>query len=510
MLAVAASAALLWATHSAAALGVLAAVALVPFLLALRGLPPLAAAFAGLALGLGFGLGALAWIPAALAHFGSPGPTPWIGLLLGVLCLLGPPYAALGAAVGALRGRSPAARILSIGLAFAAIDAARSHGLLGWPWLLLGHSQAHVPGMAQLAVLGGVPLLSGLLAALNAALAESLVLSWAGRRVAASPLTLPLLGALAAAALAGLPLARAFHPPAGSPGDGALRLLVVQPNIPVEERWAPPVQRTHLAIGLRLTQHGLAASPERPDLVVWPETFLTTALDRDDDLREELLRTVAELPAPLVLGAVRSATPDRPGRYRGSALWVDPASGIRAAVDKTQGVPMVETASEFPGAGVIRALIGQPAAELRLEEAPDSRALREGDLSLAVLFCFEVAYPGLAASRRDSNSALLLNLANDSWLATPVLSRQQLAIGAFRAIEARLPLVRVAHGGISAAIDPLGRTVQEIPFDTAGTAMVTLARGRPPSAAERAAFAGLLGAGALAGALAQRLLGRTR
>lgn len=58
-------------------------------------------------------------------------------------------------------------------------------------------------------------------------------------------------------------------------------------------------------------------------------------------------------------------------------------------------------------------------------------------------------------------------------------------------------------------IDPLGRTVQEIPFDTAETAMVTLARGRPPGAAERAAFAGLLAAGALAGALAHRLLGRT-
>jgi apolipoprotein N-acyltransferase len=506
--AIALSALLLWAGHCVSQLGALAAVALVPFLLAVRECSVAKAVLAGLALGLGFGLLALAWIPPSLAHFGSTGPTPWIGLLLGALCLLGPPYAAIGAMAGGTR--SPSARILAIGLAFGAIDAARSHGLLGWPWLLLGHSQAHVPGVAQLAVLGGVPLLSGLLAALNAALAESLLLSLARRRVGWSPLTLPLLGALGAAALGGLPLARAFHPPADSPGEGALSLLVVQPNIPVEERWAPSVQRTHLAIALRLTERGLAAAPERPDLVVWPETFLTTPLDRDDALREELLRAVAELPAPLVLGAVRSAKPDRAGHYRGSAVWVDPASGIRDAVDKAQGVPMVETASEFPGAGVIRTLIGQPAAELRLEEAQDVRALRGGDLSLAVLFCFEVAYPGLAAGRRDSDTALLLNLANDSWLATPVLSRQQLAIGAFRAIEGRLPMARVAHGGISAVIDPLGRTVREIPFDTAGTAMVTLARGKLPSAAERAAFAGLLGAGALAGVLAQRLLGRTR
>lgn len=76
-----------------------------------------------------------------------------------------------------------------------------------------------------------------------------------------------------------------------------------------------------------------------------------------------------------------------------------------------------------------------------------SQAHVPGVAQLAVLFCFEVAYPGLAAARREAGTALLLNLANDSWLATPVLSRQQLAIGAFRAIEGRLPLVRVAHGG---------------------------------------------------------------
>jgi len=414
----------------------------------------------------------------------------------------------VGAVFGATRGRSTAVRAGAVGIALLLIDGARSRGLGGEPWLLLGHTQAGVPGLAQLAVLGGVPLVSVLLGALNAALAEAVARSRAARRPAGTHPAAALLGAAGAAGLLGLPLAQAFHPePAGDAPRGA-RLLLVQPAIPVEERWVPEVQRTNLAIQVRLTQRELARGAVAPDLILWPETALTSPLDQDAELRAALGRHAASLPAPLVLGVVRAAASGRANRYTNAAVWLGPQGEIAAAVGKTRGVPIVEAGGDFPGAGLLRRLLGQPAAARRLEEAPAQAPLRAAGTSLAVVFCYEVVYPGLVARRREPDTAAIVNLANDSWFPGETVSRQQIAFGSFRAIEQRLPLLRVAQGGVSAVVDRFGRVRETLPFGAEGSLRAVVAPGAPPGPGERLAFAGLLAAGALVGLCADRTIRR--
>ena len=82
------------------------------------------------------------------------------------------------------------------------------------PWGLLGHSQLGVPGVAQLALVGGVPVVSALLGAIHQALATAATeRTPASRRVLAS-----CLAAWLALALVGLPLAHAVRP-AAPPGE---------------------------------------------------------------------------------------------------------------------------------------------------------------------------------------------------------------------------------------------------------------------------------------------------
>ncbi len=284
-------------------------------------------------------------------------------------------------------------------------------------------------------------------------------------------------------------------------------LLLVQPKIPPSERWVRSVQRTNLAIVGRQTHAALAKSSEAPDLVLWPETVVTNPVEEDSALRGHLLGWVDRIGVPVILGAVRSSRSDPDGRYRNSALWLDPGQGIVAQFDKTRAIPVIESATRFPGRQELSALMGLSALTRYVEEGTDQRPLR-GSASFAVALCFEALYPGLVTARRDGDTLAILNLANDSWFVSEAPSRQQVAFVAFRAIEQRLWLLRVAHGGISAVIDPYGRVVAELPFDTKGTLTVSVSPESPPTVAERLALAGLLLAGASLGWIAAAAIGR--
>ncbi len=284
-------------------------------------------------------------------------------------------------------------------------------------------------------------------------------------------------------------------------------MLLVQPNIPPSERWAVSVQRTNLAIVGRQTQGALAKLTDPPDLVVWPETVVTNPVDEDTALRGDLLAWVDRIGRPVIVGAVSSSRSGTADRYRNSALWLDPGQGIVAQFDKTRAIPVIESATWFPGRQELSALMGLSSLERYVEEGTEQRPLR-GSASFAVALCFEALFPGLVAARRDADTLAILNLANDSWFVSETPSRQQVAFVAFRAIEQRLWLLRVAHGGISAVIDPYGRVVAELPFDTKGTLTVSVSPGPPSTAAERIALVGLLVAAASLGWIAAAVIGR--
>ena len=61
---------------------------------------------------------------------------------------------------------------------------------------------------------------------------------------------------------------------------------------------------------------------------------------------------------------------------------------------------------------------------------------------------------------------MLFNLSNDGWFGRPEAAQQQLDIATLRAVESRRYLVRAAATGISAVIDPHGRTLRQSGFGT--------------------------------------------
>ena len=62
-----------------------------------------------------------------------------------------------------------------------------------------------------------------------------------------------------------------------------------------------------------------------------------------------------------------------------------------------------------------------------------------------------------------SNPDLLVNLASDAWFGDSSVSSFHLALAKLRAIEHRRFLVRATNTGVTAVVDPVGRTVRELP-----------------------------------------------
>ena len=58
---------------------------------------------------------------------------------------------------------------------------------------------------------------------------------------------------------------------------------------------------------------------------------------------------------------------------------------------------------------------------------------------------------------------VLVNVSNDAWFGFGQGARQHFYMGTLRAIETRRYLLRGGNDGVTAAVDPLGRTLAELP-----------------------------------------------
>lgn len=484
-------------------------VCLVPWLLASRSASVGGGAALGLIFGTVGGAWVASWIPRALLPMETATLAAAAALILVSVWCGGVPFALLGAAAAAVRRRSAGTRIAVIATSLFGVDVARSHSDIGVPWALLGHSQWCQPGIAQLAVVGGVPLVSFLLAGTNGATAELLRpgVTRERRRQAGWWLG-AFVGACAGCLALGQPLVQFARESARADSAPSMQLLAIQTNLPAPARWDPDLQGSNLEALQELTQRELDRSDSKLSIVVWPESVITTPLDKRAALAEQLNKMVDGFGIPLVLGTVRSAPSRRPAFYRNSVVWIEPGAGLVADFDKTRGVPFVESNPTFPGASYLGGFLGLVHGP-RIEVMTDERPLR-GTQEFAVVLCYESVFPRLVQSRRSSRTLAILNLANDSWLQSESPSLQELAYTSFRAIEQRLPLVRVTDGGISASIDPYGRMVGMLPSGSEGSLSVPLAQEIPPTVRERVVLCVLLVTGGGLGGTLAAVLWRKR
>jgi len=210
-------------------------------------------------------------------------------------------------------------------------------------------------------------------------------------------------------------------------------------------------------IGVNLDGPSYGYPPERPDVILWPETATPFYFEDDPDGRHQIELLVRAVRIPLVFGspAVERGAADA-GTYFNRAYLLGAGGDIAATYDKRVLVPFGENVPYGSVLSFIRPLVTSP---LPMTPGSTSGVFRVAGAHLGVLLCYENAFPSLARAAVREDATVLVNLSNDAWFGGDAGSAQALALAQLRAIEQRRPLVRVASGGYSAVIDATGRVV---------------------------------------------------
>ena len=150
-------------------------------------------------------------------------------------------------------------------------------------------------------------------------------------------------------------------------------------------------------------------------------------------------------------------------------------------------MPLVESNRNFFGRTVLAKIVGEAARGPRVAESLGLRALA-GEFTLSPVLCFEVLFPQIVAQRRNDKSVAIVNFADDSWVPGETVDTQLVTAAAFRAIEQRLTLIRVSHGGLSVVIDPFGREIASLPPNIYSHRFIQVSAMPPAAMVERASI----------------------
>ncbi|MCX4750833.1 apolipoprotein N-acyltransferase [Kitasatospora sp. NBC_01287] len=430
----------------------LAWVGLLPGLLLFRAAPRAReAAVRGWWFGTGYVLAAMYWL------LPSVGPAlPVIALVFGVL------QTGLGAATWALlrpplTARRALAALVVLPSLWVVAEFARSWQALGGPWALLGATQWQHPAVLALASIGGVWLLSAAVVAVNTAVLIVLIAERTAVRIAG--------GVTAAALLLAGPLAFALTP-APRPVR-TTTLALVQPGI-------TPDGPSRLAASARLT----AELTDRPDLVVWGESSVTTDLARDTATLARLRALSAATGSELLVNEdARKAD----GTISKDAVLIDPA-GVQARYAKMRLVPFGEYIPFRSALGWLTG-ISKAAAENRTPGhsfhlfQPVDRTGRP--LPTGVLICFESAFPDLSRTATLQGAQLIVYQSATSTFQHSWAPAQHASLAALRAAETGRPVVQAALTGVSVAFDAQGRELARYGTGQRGVLTVHLALPAP-------------------------------
>ncbi|MGO9174332.1 MAG: apolipoprotein N-acyltransferase [Rhodomicrobium sp.] len=430
------------------------------------------AAYIGWAFGFGYFLASIYWIGYAFfvdaERYAALMPFAVAALPAGLALF----YAA-AAALAAAMWRRGYARLVAFAFAFFCAEAARGHILTGFPWNLFGEALAANDPHMQMAAYIGVYGLT--LAALFIFPAPAALIAAPHARFARLPM--PLLASLIALAAS---YASGSHRLLETAGEvEGVRVRIVQPNIPQQEKWKPENRQSIFDRVLALSRTGTSGEDIGAFThVIWPESSVPFLFGFNRGLFSEEARSILAALIPphttLILGAERAeGILSVDARYTFNRVYnslfvLSEGAIVNQTYDKTHLVPF----GEYVPLRDVLTLVGMRAFSHRLdgfesgvEQAPLIHTPQAPDF--LPLICYEIIFPGLVANLQE-RPGWLVNLTNDAWFGDSTGPHQHLHQARIRATEEGLPVMRAANTGMSAVVDPYGRVLAKLDLGKTG------------------------------------------
>ena len=359
----------------------------------------------------------------------------------------------------------------------------------GYPWFLAGHPMVEQTMLVQSADLFGAYFISFLVAMVGGLLVDGL--RW--RQGNCCGKRLVLYGCAVGIIVIGnygYGMIRQFD----KQGE-KFRGLAIQTNLGQSNKikWSREDQEKDFASFVRQTEEALAASGNKPDLIIWPETMVP-GFGLDEETLSFLetngyvpgrqyfnaLRGLGERSGvPLLVGsscteglAVVGGKPIWDARYN-SAYLID-GSGETQRYDKVFLTPFGETMPYISNWDWLEEKLlafGAGGMSFDLDAAEQPRILEvnqsEETIPIATPVCYEDTVPWLCRKmvyeKGRKRVRVLVNISNDGWFGEHDAGRaQHVQISRFRCIENRVPMIRCANTGLSVAIDSFGNVIGRV------------------------------------------------
>lgn len=326
------------------------------------------------------------------------------------------------------------------------IEYARSIGMFGFPWNLVGYMSLASLQVAQLASFIGVYGLSYLIVLIGLLPAYWVQDVPAQRKFGMS--VLAILFVASCYVYGGYRL----QTPAESTN---ITVRLVQPNIPQSIKGSREGTELSIQTLSELTKSVLPGG-KQPDVTIWPETAYPFTLRGG----EESLPPVHML----LTGAVRAEGHGKDVKIWNSLAVMNSDGHVLAMYDKHQLVPF----GEFMPLRTVLPLDKVTPGDIDFSRGAGPVTINvKGLPPFSPLICYEGIFPWLAIDPAH-RPEWLLNVTNDGWYGDSPGPYQHFDMVRMRAIEQGLPLVRVANNGISSLIDPYGRIAANLPLNQRG------------------------------------------
>jgi apolipoprotein N-acyltransferase len=411
----------------------------------------------------------LYWITITLHHFAD---VRIIFAVLPMLLLAAVIALFSGAAVwaaGFITARLGLSIVLTLPITWTAVEWFRTYYPIGFPWNLLGYAAYQNLTLIQFAEFTGVYGVSALIVLFNVVV---YVVFFRRESPRMQGIGLGILSALILVAwvfgtlrIDGLERERPQQ---------SLKFAMVQGNIPQSIKWDPNF--LELSFGVYV-QQSEAAARLGADLIVWPEAAAAfffqpteqypSAFAQDAPYRQRLLQLAADTREPILFGAPALGEVDGRLGFYNRAYLVSDAGAVAAWYDKIQLVPFGEY---VPLRSLLGYFVNRVVEGFGDMFAGDRQTIFDlKGARLGVLICYESIFPNLSRMAVNRGADILVNITNDAWYGASSAPYQLLAMAAMRAIETKVPVVRVANTGISAVIEPSGKITARTPLFKRGT-----------------------------------------
>lgn len=422
-------------------------------------------ALLGWAFGFGQFLAGLYWVGYAFtvdaANHGWQ--LPFAVLLLAAGLALFP---AIATALSGWLWRPDTSRIFVFAIAFASAEWLRGHVFTGFPWNIAAYGWAASLAIMQSAALFGAYGLGLLTILFGASLAEIVSAPRRWRLAAAMTALFVLLWGIGYVRLSA-------HATQIVPG---IALRIVQPNVAEADKFKRDLTLRNWNVLLELTARPAAKAPT---IVIWPEAAPPFFLSREPVALDEIAQ-LTDSGKILITGAERfERGSDRALHFYNSLVAFGRGATPLFVYDKFHLVPFGEY---VPFEDLLRRVgitkLTQGADGFSSGDAPHTFDL-PGAPPVGPLICYEIIFPDAVVG--SVRPAWFVNVTDDSWFGPSSGPYQHLLSARMRAIEEGIPVVRSANTGISAVIDPVGRTIATLPLDQMGVLDAPLPRPLAPT-----------------------------